>query len=123
MRVRANIGCLSRDQITISLPAYILILLNHYVGSLLAAENHRPTPKYIVMFNETFSKLISQARLGEPLVYKKRKTLSLMFEVFEVFVMQSKMSIESPDELLLAYTHSMMGFLLPSIQKMENKAR
>ncbi|HEX8957378.1 MAG TPA: fused MFS/spermidine synthase [Burkholderiaceae bacterium] len=49
------------------------------------------------------------SREGKPFIYQKRHTISLLFDVFAV---QSEMAIDAPDELVLGYTRTMMGFLL-----------
>jgi spermidine synthase len=45
----------------------------------------------------------------EPFVYRTESTLSLHFDIS---VVQSEMRRDAPEELLLAYTRTMMGFLL-----------
>src|SRR5690349_19156938 len=45
----------------------------------------------------------------EPFVYRTEETLSLHFDIS---VIQSEMRCDAPHELVLAYTQTMMGFLL-----------
>ncbi|MTW05128.1 transferase [Duganella ginsengisoli] len=49
------------------------------------------------------------ARNGMPILYKRRNTLTLLFDMYSV---QSEMRLEAPDELVLGYTQSMMAFLM-----------
>lgn len=90
-------------------PKRLMPSLRDYVESLLLAEHLPPTPRHIKMLIEEFSRLVAQANAGKPVIYKKRNTLSLMFDVC---ALQSEMRIENPDDLVLGYTQSMMGFLL-----------
>ena len=83
-------------------------LCNH-VESFLLAENLLPTLDHISMVADTFTQLASLTQSGKPIVYQRRNTISL---VFDVFALQSEMSIDDPDDLMLGYTQSMMGFLL-----------
>lgn len=90
-------------------PPRLLPRLRDYVESLLLAENLPPTPYFITMLIDDFSRLVALSNAGKPVLYKKRKTLSLLFDVC---ALQSEMSIDSPDDLVLEYTQTMMGFLL-----------
>lgn len=56
-----------------------------------------------------FEQLVKLSRSGKPMLYRKRNSLALMFDVLAV---QSEMNLDFPDELVLGYTQSMMGFLL-----------
>lgn len=83
--------------------------LRNYIESLLIAENVPPNASSLTMLINNFSQLVALSKTGRPILYKKRNTLSLLFDVF---ALQSEMSIDNPDDLLLGYTQSMMGFLL-----------
>ena len=105
---------LSLKQLTSSgkaiLPAPMLLLrLHDYIESALRAENLQPTPNRIAMLITDFAQLVALSRTGKPIIYRKRNSLSLLFDVF---ALQSEMSLEDPDNLVLGYTQSMMGFLL-----------
>lgn len=80
-----------------------------YVESLLLAENVSPNVSSLSRLINNFSQLVELSKTGKPILYKKRHTLSLLFNIF---ALQSEMSIDDPDDLLLGYTQSMMGFLL-----------
>ena len=90
-------------------PPHLWPRLCNHIESFLLAENLPPTLDHISMVADTFSQLAALAQTGKPIVYKKRNTISLLFDVF---ALQSEMSIDGPDELVLGYTQSMMGFLL-----------
>jgi len=87
----------------------LMTRLRHYVESMLLAEQLPPIPEYLTMLINDFAQLVTLSRTGKPILYKKRNTLSLLFDVFSV---QSEMQLDCPDELVLGYTQSMMGFLL-----------
>lgn len=90
-------------------PRNLMSRLRDYLESMLLAENLPPTTFYIAMLLESFSQLAHLSQKGKPFIYKKRHSLSLLFDVFAV---QSEMSIDAPDDLVLGYTQTMMGFLL-----------
>lgn len=90
-------------------PPSLMGRLRNYIESLLLAENLPPKASSLAMLINDFSQLVAQTCTGKPIIYKKRKTLALLFDVF---ALQSEMSIDNPDDLLLGYTQSMMGFLL-----------
>lgn len=97
-------------------PSRLLPRLRDYVESLLLADKLPLTPRCITMLIDEFSQLVALSNAGKPVLYKKRHTLSLLFDVS---TLQSEMSIDNPDDLVLGYTQSMMGFLLfkPEPQK------
>lgn len=97
-------------------PSRLLPRLRDYVESLLLAENLPLTPHSITMLIDDFSQLVALSNAGKPVLYKKRNRLSLLFDVC---ALQSEMSLENPDDLVLGYTQTMMGFLLfkPEPQK------
>lgn len=104
--------CLARLAVTnsVAMPSpRLLPQMRDYVESLLLAENLPPTPHHIKMLIEDFSQMVALSNAGKPVIYKKRNTLSLMFDVC---ALQSEMRLENPDDLVLGYTQSMMGFLL-----------
>jgi len=90
-------------------PANLMGRLRHYLQSLLLAENLPPHPSSLALLINQFVELAKLAATGEPVVQRKRRTLALQFDVF---ALQSEMSLDDPDELILGYTQSMMGFLL-----------
>ena len=90
-------------------PAQMMGRLRNYLQSLLLAENLPPRPASLAMLIARFVQLVNLTATGEPVVHRKRRTLSLLFDVFSL---QSEMSLDDPDELILGYTQTMMGFLL-----------
>jgi spermidine synthase len=80
-----------------------------YVESVLLAENLPPTKGNIAMLLRKFAELVSLSRSGKPFIYRKRHSVSLLFDVCAI---QSEMVPDAPDELVLGYTQAMMGFLL-----------
>ncbi len=80
-----------------------------YLSSMLAAESLEPTPGNIALLMNEFQSLADQLREGGPIIHRKRYTIAMMFDAFEV---QSEMLIDDPDELVLGYTQLMMGFLI-----------
>src|SRR6185312_9910618 len=110
LQLKTAFSRLAEQRPTVGLPPPSLMgRLRSYVESLLLAENLPPKASSLAMLIDSFAQLVALARTGRPILYKKRKTLSLLFDVF---ALQSEMSIDSPDDLLLGYTQSMMGFLL-----------
>ncbi len=90
-------------------PPHLMERLRHYIASMLLAEGLPPSTRCITMLLTRFSQLLAQSNSGKPVVYQRRKSLALMFDVFSL---QSEMRIDSPDELVLGYTQSMMACLL-----------
>ncbi|MCE3262498.1 MAG: hypothetical protein K0R43_1577 [Pseudoduganella sp.] len=90
-------------------PVGLMARLRDYLQSMLLAENLPPTVYMISMLLEKFSLLAQMTQRGKPFIYKKRRTISLLFDMSAV---QSEMSLDAPDELVLGYTQTMMGFLL-----------
>jgi spermidine synthase len=95
---------------TIALPpARLLLRMRDYVESMLLAENLPPTAENIAAALRRFVELVELSAIGKPFIYRKRHSVALMFDICAV---QSEMHLDSPDELMLGYTHSMMGFLI-----------
>jgi spermidine synthase len=90
-------------------PPHLMPRLRDYVESLLVAENLPPKVQYITRYVEGFHDLAALAAAGKPFLFKKKHSVSLFFDICAV---QSEMSLDAPDRLLLGYTLSMMGFLL-----------
>lgn len=90
-------------------PPALMPRLRDYIESLLLAEDLPPTTDNVIRLLANFSELIALSRTGKPFIYKKRNSISLLFDVS---ALQSEMRLESPDDLVLGYTRSMMGFLL-----------
>lgn len=90
-------------------PAHMMRSLRFYIESMLLAENLPPRPACVLTLLERFSQILARTSDGKPVLHRRPTTLALMFDVFSV---QSEMNIDDPDELMLAYTQSMMGFLL-----------
>lgn len=109
LRVRASMAWLAAKSAVALPPSRLMLRLRDYIESLLLAENLPPTPHYIAMLIDNFSQLVALSQTGKPILYKKRNTLSLLFDVS---ALQSEMYIDCPDDLVLGYTQSMMGFLL-----------
>ena len=90
-------------------PPHLMERLRRYIASMLLAEGLPPSTRDITMLLTRFSQLVAQSYSGKPMVYQRRKSLALMFDVFSL---QSEMRMDAPDELVLGYTQSMMGCLL-----------
>ena len=93
----------------VPLPRSLMVRMREYIESMLLAENLPPIPCHIAMLLDSFAKLAHLSEEGKPFLYKKRHTVSLLFNVW---ALQSEMAIDAPDDLVLGYTQSMMGFLL-----------
>ena len=87
----------------------LTLRMRDYVESLLMAQRMPPKTALLAMLLEKFTQLVSLSETGKPFVYRKSQTLSLLFDVCAI---QSEMRLDAPDELVLAYTRMMMGFLL-----------
>ncbi|WP_273431077.1 fused MFS/spermidine synthase [Chitinibacter tainanensis] len=57
----------------------------------------------------SFASLLAESETGQPFVYDEGDELSLMFDLKTV---QSRMNKQHPNELILGYTRSMLGFVL-----------
>lgn len=55
------------------------------------------------------SDLLLLSLSNQPILHKKPNSLALMFDAISI---QSEMNLDEPEDLVLAYTQSMMGFLL-----------
>ena len=109
LQITVGLARLAADQ-RIALPApHLMPRMRDYIESLLLAENLPPKAQYLTMFLARFQDLVALSAAGKPFIYKKRHSLSLLFDIRAV---QSEMSLDAPDQLLLGYTLSMMGFLL-----------
>lgn len=93
---------------TIALRPALRLRMRDYLQSILLAEAILPSQVPVAMLVKHFSDLAKVTERG-PILYKKRGSLSLLFDLFAV---QSEMAIDAPDELVLGYTQTMMGFLL-----------
>jgi spermidine synthase len=85
------------------------VRLRYYIESMLLAENSQPDTASIMNLLSRYMQFIRQIASGKPIVHRRLGMLALMFDAFSV---QSEMSVESPNELMLGYTQSMMGVLL-----------
>lgn len=108
LRLRQAIACLYGSGFIFP-PAALMHRLRHYLSTQLAAESLGPTPGNIALLMNEFRSLAAQLRDGGPIIHRKRNTIAMMFDAFDV---QSEMLIDSPGELVLGYTQLMMGFLI-----------
>lgn len=69
----------------------------------------RRSVKDLIPFLRQFKHLCACLLQRKPFVYRTRETLSLHFDLM---VVQSEMRRDAPEELLIPYTQTMMGFLL-----------
>jgi spermidine synthase len=83
--------------------------MRDYIESLLPAQKSPTKTAYIAMLLDRFDQLLSLSNNGKPFIYQKKNAASLHFDIWSV---QSEMDSNSPDELVLGYTKTMMGFLL-----------
>lgn len=93
----------------LNLPPSVMVRLRRHIESMLLAEDLPPTPAHLAMMIDDFARLLTLSCSGMPILYKKRNTLTMLFDMFSV---QSEMRLEAPDELVLGYTQSMMAFLM-----------
>jgi spermidine synthase len=106
LQVRAGLARLPASE----LPApYMMERLRCYLTSMLLAEGLPASTRYLTMFLNRFAQLLARSSEGKPVLYQRRKSMALMFDAFSL---QSEMRIDEPDQLVLGYTQSMMGFLL-----------
>jgi spermidine synthase len=106
LQVRTGVARLPASMLP---PPHMMERLRCYLASMLLAEGLPASTRDLTMLLNRFSQLVSQSHSGKPMLYQRRKSLALMFDVFSL---QSEMRIDDPDELVLGYTQSMMGFLL-----------
>lgn len=99
--------------VTVVLPAMpprrLMRAITFYISSMLLAENVPPLPHCVIAFLERFSRVFAHADGCQAMLRQKDNTLALMFDAYSV---QSEMNVAAPDELMLTYTQTMMGFLL-----------
>lgn len=108
LQVRTSLARLDAV-LPLNLPPSVVVRLRRHIESMLLAENLPPTPAHLVMLIDDFARLLDLSHNGAPILYRKRNTLTLLFDMFSV---QSEMRLEAPDELVLGYTQSMMAFLM-----------
>ena len=109
LRVNSSLARMASQMTVPLLPQHLTNRLRDYLESMLLAENFPPTPHYIAMLLDSFLQLIKLGQDGKPFIYKKRNSISLLFDIS---ALQSEMTLDAPDELVLGYTQTMMGFLL-----------
>jgi spermidine synthase len=85
------------------------VRLRYYIESMLLAENYPPDTASIMNLLYRYMQFIRRIASGKPIVLQRFGVRALMFDAFSL---QSEMSVESPNELMLGYTRSMMGVLL-----------
>lgn len=83
--------------------------LRQKIVSLLLADSLFPAPSRVAQHMRHILLLLTLTVAGKPVVYRKRQTLSLLFDASSL---QSEMHIDFPNELIVGYTQTMMGFLL-----------
>lgn len=112
LQLNAGLARLSSERNSRLAPAALMPRMRDYIESLLIAKNWPPTSQYIAVLVEKFSELVALSDAGKPFIYKKKDSVSLLFDVCAI---QSEMRLEFPNELVLGYTQTMMGFLLFNI--------
>ena len=90
-------------------PPYVMRALTLYISAILVSKNLPPQQDFIIALVEQSARQLTHAGGGKPVLRKNGDILSLMFDAFSV---QSEMNVAAPDDLTLAYTQTMMGFLL-----------
>ena len=109
LQVKTNLERCVATVLPVFPPPHLMRAIAFYISAMLLAENAAPHPHVIITCLEKFSRMLPQAGAGRPILHLQGNTLALTFDAFSV---QSEMNVESPDELTLAYTQTMMGFLL-----------
>jgi len=109
LQITVGLARLAAEKRIVLPPHHLMPRMRDYIESLLAAENLPPKAHYLTMYLARFNDLVALAAAGKPFIYKKRHSVSLLFDISAV---QSEMSLDAPDQLLLGYTLTMMGFLL-----------
>lgn len=70
---------------------------------------HNPSMENLTELAEQFVTLHAKTSQGEPFVFQRAGEISLHLDACSI---QSKMRLDAPDELVLGYTQTMMGFLI-----------
>lgn len=83
--------------------------LREFIESLLPAEKSPTKTANLAMLLKRFEQLLALSNTRKPFIYQKKNISSLHFDIWSV---QSEMNRDAPDELVLGYTKTMMGFLL-----------
>lgn len=109
LQLHAGLARLAAEKNRQLAPVALMPRMHNYVESSLLAENLPPTLQYIALLVDKFSELVALSNTGKPFIYKKEDGVALLFDVSAI---QSEMRQECPDELVLGYTQTMMGFLL-----------
>ena len=83
--------------------------MREFIESLLPTEKSPTRTTNLAMLLKRFDQLLRLSNTGKPFIYQNKNAESLHFDIWAV---QSEMNRDSPDELVLGYTKTMMGFLL-----------
>lgn len=79
------------------------------VASMLLAENLPPTAHHVTRLVDNLAQMADLSLKDRPFLRRQRHSLALHFDLFAV---QSEMLLDAPDDLIVGYTQTMMGFLL-----------
>ena len=90
-------------------PGQLMARLLDEVASMLLAENLSPTPRHVARLVDNFAQIADLCLKERPFLRRQRHSLALHFDLFAI---QSEMLLDAPDELMVGYTQTMMGFLL-----------
>jgi len=109
LHMRNSIASLTNKNLIPTLSAKHMRQLRQKIESLLLAECLFPAPYKVARRMHSIFQLLALTMASKPVVYRKRRTLSLLFDATSL---QSEMHLDDPNELIVGYTQTMMGFLL-----------
>lgn len=92
-----------------SVPKRLMTRLIDEIASQLLAEKLPPTAHHVGRMVDSFAQMADFSLKERPFLRRQRHSLALHFNLFAV---QSEMLFDAPDELIVGYTQTMMGFLL-----------
>jgi hypothetical protein len=81
LHVKAGLAYIAANTLLPLLLSKLMIRLCHYIESILLAENLQRTVFHIAMLLGRFSQLASLAQAEKPFLYRKRHSLSLLFDI------------------------------------------
>ncbi|HEY0588523.1 MAG TPA: fused MFS/spermidine synthase [Pseudoduganella sp.] len=90
-------------------PGRVMALLSDEVASMLLAENLPPSTRHVIRQVDSFVQMVDLSRKDRPFLRRQPHALALHFDLYAI---QSEMLLDAPDDLIVGYTQTMMGFLL-----------
>jgi spermidine synthase len=109
LHLRATFAGILAGVMLRSMPGSLMVRLMDEVASMLLAENLPPTSRHVTRLVDSFAQIAELSRKERPFLRRQRHSIALHFDLF---ALQSEMLLDAPDELIVGYTQTMMGFLL-----------